>query len=392
MAGKPDSNKKKLKIIESKQRTMKLKYLILIMAIVLVSCKDETKVKEVTLNPTEMTLAIGETRQIELLIDPLSSQIYNQKYWSSSDENVAVVDGKGNVTGVYAGTCTITASVGGIKATCQVTVTTPTYYLKLENGIVFNNGIDEESGSSIKILRLFEEGLDIDSVGNVSGNGLMLNLYICSNATTEALVEGIYQVNESKMPFTVLPGELKQEDESTYATGSFLGQYSDYGLSVLFAKSGLMKVSKDGEEYTVECVMEGSLNEHIEATFRGEIAAFRGDTTYEVKEFNYTNVSLKDTILENETMLKHTILTFDCGKEQVVMTLRMPKSAKGQIMEGRYTLSGETESYTIMEGATIGELEIISGTLDITKGENETYIYNGSFRTKEGGVRLCSGK
>ena len=372
---------------------IKIKHIfILLMAVVLTSCKDETKVTGVTLNPSEMKLAIGETRQIELLIEPLSSQIYNQKYWSSSDENVAIVDERGNVTGIYAGTCTITATVGDIKAFCQVTVETPTYNLKFSNGIVFNNGVDEESGSNIKILRLYDDGLEIDSIGNVTGNGLMLNLYVCSNATTEALVEGVYQVNDSKQPFTVLPGELKEVDGSTYATGSFLGQYSDQGLGVLFATAGIMKVTKEGDEYTVECTLDGSLNEHIEASFAGKIAVFRGDTTYEVRELKYHNVTAKDTIMENETTLKHTILTFDCGEERVTMTLRMPKSSQEQVMEGRYTYSGETKSYTIMEDAKIGKSEIIGGTLDITKNDEGTLLYTGSFTTEEGAVRLSSGE
>lgn len=369
---------------------IKGKYILaLLIAVALAACKDETKVKEVRLDPGEMTIAIGETRQIELLIEPLSSQIYNPKHWSSSDENVAIVDNRGNVTGVYAGTCTIKASVGGKDATCQVTVETPTYDITLDNGIVFNNGIDEESGANIKILRLYENGLVIDTTGQVSGNGLMLNLYVCSNATTEALAEGVYQVNDSKMPFTILPGELREEDGTTYATGSFLGQYSDYGLSVLFAKSGLMKVAKDGNDYQVECVMEGSMNEHIEAAFRGKIAMFRGDTTYQVKEIWYSNVAVKDTLVESETMLRHALLTFECGREDVTVVLRMPKSSTEQVKTGRYTYSSEANSYTIMEGATIGETEIIGGTLDVSQDEEGTLIYNGSFRTKDGSVKLA---
>lgn len=358
------------------------------MAVILTSCKDETKVTGVTLNPSDMKLAIGETKQIELLIEPLSSQIYNQKFWSSSDENVAVVDERGNVTGIYAGTCVITATVGDIKAFCQVTVETPTYNLKFSKSIVFDNGIDKESGSSIKILRLYDNGMEIDSIGNVSGNGLMLNLYICSNATTEALVEGVYQMNDSKLPFTVLPGELKEQDGSTYATGSFLGQYSDQGLGVLFAKTGIVKIRKENDEYTVECTLEGSLNEHIEAAFAGKIPAFRGDTTYEMKELKYADVEAKDTIIENETSLRHTTLAFSCGTEKVTMILRLPKSSHEQVMEGRYTYSNAAKSYTIMEGAKIGESVIIGGTLDITRDSEETLVYNGSFITKEGSVKL----
>ena len=357
------------------------------MAVVLTSCKDETKVAGVTLNPSDIKLAIGETQQLEVIIDPLSAQIYNPRYWSSSDQNVAVVDEKGNVTGVYAGTCTITVSCGEIKATCQVTVETPTYILGFDNSVVFNNGIDKGTGSTIKILRLYDNGLEIDSIGNVSGNGLMMNLYVCSNATTDALIEGVYQMNDSKLPFTILPGEMVSEDGSTYVTGSFLGQYSDNGLSVLLAKTGTMKVTKEGDEYMVECVMEGSLNEHIEAAFSGGITVFRGDTTYQVREINYTNVEMRDTVMEDETSLRHTVLVLECGKEDISMILRLPKSSSEQVMAGRYTVSSDVKSYTIMEGAKFGEMKIVGGTLDVVK-DGEEINFVGSFRTNEGAVRV----
>jgi lactocepin len=42
--------------------------------------------------------------------------------WSSSNEAVAVVDSKGKVTGVSAGTATITCTAGGVSASCNIEV------------------------------------------------------------------------------------------------------------------------------------------------------------------------------------------------------------------------------------------------------------------------------
>ena len=263
-------------------------------------------------------------------------------------------------------------------------------YLSIGRGIVITKNNKIVAGASS--YTRYEEGIEIDSIGDVSGNGMMLNLQLFSDVTTEPLIEGNYQINESKMPFTVMPGEIKEQGETTYATGSFLGQYSDYGLSVLFAKTGLMKVTKEAEEYYVECVMEGELNEHIVARFRGNITIYRGDTTYKVEEIYYTKVELTDTLIENETMLQHTRAIFQCENNNVEMILRLPKSCKEQILEGRYTLSNKTESYTIMEGAKIGKTDIESGTLDITKNEKGIYVYSGSFKTANKAFKLTNGR
>jgi len=55
--------------------------------------------------------------------------------WKSSDTDVATVDANGKVTAVTMGTATITATaadVGGVSATCEVTVTQPVTGITLD--------------------------------------------------------------------------------------------------------------------------------------------------------------------------------------------------------------------------------------------------------------------
>ena len=76
----------------------------------------------ITLNKSSLTIHIGdEKQQLTATLTPADSK--DKVVWSSSDESVASVNSKGQVTAVGAGTCTITASVPlGYKAACQVTV------------------------------------------------------------------------------------------------------------------------------------------------------------------------------------------------------------------------------------------------------------------------------
>ena len=77
----------------------------------------------ITLNKTSTTIANGSTEQLTATVVPAGSTVT----WSSSDETKATVATDGTVTGVAAGSATITAAItpaSGVTytATCAVTI------------------------------------------------------------------------------------------------------------------------------------------------------------------------------------------------------------------------------------------------------------------------------
>lgn len=79
-------------------------------------------VTNVSLNKTELELAVGDTEKLTAKVEP--SDATNQKVtWESNATNVATVDNSGKVTAVSEGTAAITAKAGEQTATCTVTVT-----------------------------------------------------------------------------------------------------------------------------------------------------------------------------------------------------------------------------------------------------------------------------
>lgn len=91
----------------------------------ILGCKEKEsptiKVKSVTVVPSEKNIHIGETVQLEAVINP--SDATNQKIvWSSDTPGVAAVSDDGTVTGVSLGWTAIYAAVDGIKGYCKVTV------------------------------------------------------------------------------------------------------------------------------------------------------------------------------------------------------------------------------------------------------------------------------
>lgn len=88
--------------------------------------QKETVLNGITLSSTSLTLAITSdtptpTSTLTVSVDP-SSYSTSGLTWASSDASVATVS-NGVVTGLKAGTSTITATLGEKKATCAVTVT-----------------------------------------------------------------------------------------------------------------------------------------------------------------------------------------------------------------------------------------------------------------------------
>lgn len=87
-------------------------------------CKpaSETPVLEgLSLAESEIELAVGELRSLEVVVTPPDAQGYTLS-WESSDETVASVSDEGEVSALAPGTAAVTVSSGEISATCQVTV------------------------------------------------------------------------------------------------------------------------------------------------------------------------------------------------------------------------------------------------------------------------------
>ena len=104
---------------------VKKKILFLSVAMLLAGCdKDNAPVavSEVTLSRTALTMIVGDTEKLTATVLPEHAG-YDGLVWSSNNASVALVDVEGLVTAVSAGNATITATVGGKQATCEVTVT-----------------------------------------------------------------------------------------------------------------------------------------------------------------------------------------------------------------------------------------------------------------------------
>lgn len=82
---------------------------------------QEVRVEGISLNKTTLELPLEKTETLTASVIPSDATLRGEITWSSSNTQVATVDG-GKVTAVGMGTATISASLEGFKAECNVTV------------------------------------------------------------------------------------------------------------------------------------------------------------------------------------------------------------------------------------------------------------------------------
>lgn len=140
------------------------------------------KLTGLTVKPESITLATGENVRLATLTTPENIKV--DIAWSSSDENVAVVDGAGVVTAVGIGEATVTAKAGDCVGTCRVTVQSYLETLQFTQAIVWDHTIldstevstiEASDGTEYKAYlaettyRLFSAGFYINGDGYLDG-------------------------------------------------------------------------------------------------------------------------------------------------------------------------------------------------------------------------------
>ena len=135
-------------------------------------------VTNITLSPSPVYVTTSSSAQLTATVSP--SDAKNKTLtWSSSNPSVATVSSTGKVTGVSAGTCTITCAAtdgSGVKATCAVTVSENVYalwcagnqtlYFTRRNELLAaGDTFTPEDGSGDQTVTALWSGMDVKASG-----------------------------------------------------------------------------------------------------------------------------------------------------------------------------------------------------------------------------------
>lgn len=115
----------------------------------------------ISLNRTTATVSVNATTQLTATIQPNGAT--GTVTWSSNNTDVATVSNSGLVRGISEGTATITASVAGFSASCEVTVTdnggSTDEYVKVASYLFEDTSTDEEYTSGNALLSRFNSSV-----------------------------------------------------------------------------------------------------------------------------------------------------------------------------------------------------------------------------------------
>ncbi len=315
------------------------------------SCNDVTDVDALKLGANSLVMQVGEQVQLEVIITPLSSTVYNSPRWKSTDENVVRVDSKGVITAVYAGECVVSVSCGEVEDRCVIKVLTPEFDIDYSKAYVRPVTEPVNVNANTYTLRLLVDELSFDTMTNqVEGNGMMFCVELHSSLHTNCIDTGVYSMAYSNMPTTFTPGELIDIEDKYYATGTFMGQYTDNGFAAIFVKQGSVRIGKEGENYTVKANVIGADGETITANYCGSLIAY-GANAAEVEEL--TLRATNHTVQAHGTTPDGTKGIVKLGIEcvdgvQITQYLIVPLSASGTIPCGNYKTADTFQNFTII--------------------------------------------
>ena len=245
--------------------------------------------------------------------------------WTSSDGNVATVDNAGKVTGVAAGSATITATSvnGGTPATCVVTVTAPAQTVEIT--------LNKTSGD-------VEVGKTLDLVATVTGNANVAVTWKSSD-TAKATVDANGKVT-GVAEGTVTITATSQADTTKEATCNITVKAASVTSSITLDKSTAeVEIGKDITLKATTVPADGvtvkwtSSSEEIATVDNGKVTGVKeGETT------------VKATLVENgnETASATCVVTVKKSTRKITLD-----NTKLEMSEGEEkTLKATVEGYT----------------------------------------------
>ncbi len=245
--------------------------------------------QSISLSKTDITIYTAETATLTVSYNPSNTTADKTVTWSSSNSAVATVSG-GTVTGVGAGTCTITATVGSVSASCIVRVkSTTTTSTVVSETTSSTSSTTTSSGNKVVVLDAGHGGSD----PGASYNGLVekvLNLKVAlyCKAYLEENYTGVtvYLTRSTDTQLTVDSSGTDLRSRCAYAAsvGADIMVSLHFNSTSSHSSSGaLVLISQSSNVYSASAALGNSILAQLQALGlgnRGTVVSTSGSTDY----------------------------------------------------------------------------------------------------------------
>lgn len=223
-------------------------------------------VESVTVDPSEITLMVGETYQLTATVTPPEAGIVT---WSSLAPSRVSVDATGLITAHQMGTSSpteIRANVGSKYDECIVTVVTPNIYVggvgfysdgtTIAYGRTTNEGTVTTEGATAENYNIKWDGSTLTlrdaTIKNEGGDGIF------SGTMTELVIEGQNTITARSLNNSGIRGSASSLTISGSGTLDVTGNYAGINISTLTLNSGTICAKATGT-YGQGIAFQGSL-------------------------------------------------------------------------------------------------------------------------------------
>ena len=344
---------------------------VMCIVVCLHSC-EQNKIKNIYFKKDKVQLSVDEQYTAELFMEPFSETDYDRVTWKSSDNSVAVVDKMGHITAVYTGSCIVTARCGKLRASIEVAVLPINIAFDSYKALAYFYGDSYDNSYNTVVVRFLSDGCRIEPNGDITGAGTYINMQLCAPKSTDSIALGTFRQSNTPIQYAFLSGYLREHNDRRYVLGSYFGNLSVGGNSVVLIKEGVFNISKSMSQYVVEGVFRGDKDEVIELSYSGKIPLYdRSNTTADTVVFDRRTSAIDD--MDDLYNVGCRIFRVKYGNnvgDLLQIEMATPLIAKS-IVAGEYSVGSSIREFSLVPSDTVTG----RGTLIKRNGSFDKVLY-----------------
>ena len=344
---------------------------VMCIVVCLHSC-EQNKIKNIYFKKDNVQLSVHEQYTAELFMEPFSETDYDKITWKSSDNSVADVDKMGHITAVYTGSCIVTARCGKLRASIEVAVLPINIAFDSSKTLAYFYGDSYDNSYNTVVVRFLSDGCRIEPNGDITGAGTYINMQLFAPKSTDSIALGTFRQSNTPMQYAFLSGYLREHNDRRYVLGSYFGNLSGGGNSVVLIKEGVFNISKRMSQYVVEGVFRGDKDEVIELSYSGKIPLYdRSNTTADTVVFDRRTSAIDD--MDDLYNVGCRIFRVKYGNnvgDLLQIEMATPLIAKS-IVAGEYSVGSSIREFSLVPSDTVTG----RGTLIKRNGSFDKVLY-----------------